>query len=173
MTALVPILAIVGIAIYYFYFARTGGSQGRVDKHFGLQPGETSTAYWSAKFATEIPFGSQAATVALGLLAGAMVGSLAITSLRPRGISLVLTSFHRLVLCIENEDGTIGLFSFQPGELAVTILGDGGRKMQSQASLLIRLEQAGVPPIDMRVHHSAGPLLQQWSQQQQQAAPNH
>jgi len=163
VSAIVPVLVIAGIVAYYIFFNKSGGGQARVDNHFGLNPGETSTAFWSAEFATKISFGSQAGTVALGLLAGAMVGGVGIATLRPRGISLVLTSLQRLVLCIENEDSSTSLFHFYPGQLGIQVLGDGGKKMQGGASIIVRLERAGSPCIDMRVHHTAGPLLQQWA----------
>lgn len=161
---MIPLL-VVGffVGAYYLHSYLTGGGQGRVDRHFKLAPGEKSSAFWSAEFATKITFGQQAGNAALGLLAGAMVGSLGIATLRPRGISLVLTNRQRLVLCIENENGKYSLFHFQPGQVGIRVLGDGGKKMQGGASVVIRFEAPSFPPVDMRAHHSAGPLLEQWA----------
>ncbi len=158
---LVVVVLVVG---WYFLYAKRGGGQGAVERHFQLDPGERCLAYWSAELATEISTLEKAGVAALGLLAGALVGGVGIVTVRPRGLSMVLTSQARLVLMLENEDGSVARAAFRPGEgLAIEVVGDGQKKLQGGATKVLRLNRPGTPPVDVLVHHSAEAPLLAWA----------
>jgi hypothetical protein len=120
--------------------------------------------YWSAELATEISMAQRAGAAALGLLAGAVVGRVGIVTLRPRGITFVLTDRDRLVMHIENEDRSTTLTAFRPGDgLGITVLGDGKKRLQGGPTKLIRLSKSDAPSIDMLVHGSAEQPLVTWA----------
>ncbi|MCH9687548.1 MAG: hypothetical protein K0V04_39305 [Deltaproteobacteria bacterium] len=166
MLKVLPALAIIGFMVWYFVLRHRGaGGQAGLHRHFGLEEGENATMYWSAEFATPIRTGDKIATAAMGLIAGALVGGVGIATARPRGVSLVLTDRQRLVMCIENQDGSTSLCAFRPTDgLEVNSMGRGNKRLQGGPTDILRLSRAdGSGFVDILIHHSAQQPLLAWA----------
>lgn len=159
---LVLLAFVVGVLVYVRRsYARMGG-QGVAD-HYGLAPGEQVKFMWLGEVDVDISLAERLTTAAAGLVAGALLGGLGVATVRALGVTVLLTTAHRLVIVTEQQGGKVGrLYVASPRELAIDFLGPGGRAIQGGASVRVALiGPDGVPCVAV-LHHTAEPYLRRW-----------
>src|SRR5262245_50569780 len=102
---------------YYTYRSHSIGS-AKMAKHYGLTGDERVSKMWLGELDTTISLADRAATAAVGLVSGALLGGIGIATLRALGATALLTTKRRLVLVLERPDNrsTIRHFFGTPSE---------------------------------------------------------
>jgi hypothetical protein len=159
---LIFLLFIAGVA-FYVYRSYSGMTQQGVAKHYGLAPGETVRLMWVGEIDLNISLGEHIGRVALGIVAGALLGGAGVASTRPPGVTVLITSHNRLVLVTELPDGKVGKAMFSsPAEVGVQICGPGNRSIQGGPSVVVELSGADRIPCRVLLHESAVGGLHAW-----------
>jgi len=158
---LVFLLFIAGVA-FYVYRSYSAMTQQGVARHFGLAPGETVRLMWVGEIDLNISLGEHIGRVALGLVAGALLGG-GVVSTAPPGVTVLITSHNRLVLVTELPEGRVGKAMFSsPAEVGVEICGRGNRSIQGGPSVVVQFSGPDRIPCRVLLHESAVGALHAW-----------
>lgn len=148
------VLAIIGYVIWSY---RRSSKKG-IDRHYGLEPGDSVKHMWSADFDTQISAAAKVGVAATGLLFGQ------IATLRPRGVSVALSERDLVVLMVELEDRKVERLAFRPGDgLRIEVLGQGSRRIQGGPSRVMRFTALDERSLQVLIHESAEPILLAWA----------
>lgn len=168
MESLVGVLVLVllvGGAGLYVARSYQKMTSGGIARHFGLEPGETAAMMWVGEIDVDISTAEKVGALALGLVAGALLGGIVVHQVRAPGVTVLLTSRGRLALITEVGEGRVNRQYFgSPAEVTLVVLGRGPRKIQGRPSVLVHVAGADGVPCPLLLHESAGPALTRWLQ---------
>jgi hypothetical protein len=155
------LLLVLGVGAYFVYRSYAKMAGARLEKHIGLDAGESVAKLWVGQIDIDISVAESVSTAAAGLLAGALLGGIVTASVP--AVTLLLTDRGRLVLITERPDGTANRVVFaSPSELRVEPLGPGARRIQGGPSVMLELTPSDGSPLRILLHESARPGLGAW-----------
>ena len=148
----------VAIVVGYVVWSYRRSGKGGIARHYGLEPGDSVRAWWSADFDSKISTAEKVGVAAAGLLLGG------VATVRPRGVSVAISERDLLVLMVEGKDGKVSRHAFVPSDgLRVEFLGPGERRVQGGPSQILRLTAPDGRALQLAIHESARPHLEQWA----------
>lgn len=111
----------------------------------------------------EVATGDRGATAAAGILAGALVGRVAVGTVSAPGVTLLFTDKGRVVVVCERGDGDVArLEGRSPREVQLHVVGSSPHTWDGSPMIVVDVVGPDGIPLRVRLHAAALQPIAQW-----------